>query len=59
MKKKETKTKKSADTEAIDADVLKIISQVQKWQIEASSGHNDGWMREHYQTKIKQLKEHL
>lgn len=59
MKKSGRKTKKSTDTETIDTDVLDIISQVQKWQIEASSGYNDGWTREHYQTKIKQLREHL
>jgi len=59
MKKSGRKTKKSTDTETIDTDVSDIISQVQKWQLEASSEYNDGWTREHYSEKIKQLKRRL
>jgi len=59
MKKSGRKTKKSTDTETVDTDVSDIISQVQKWQLEASSEYNDGWTREHYSEKIKQLKRRL
>ena len=27
-------------------------SKLQRWQIEAKSGHNDGWTQKHYQDKI-------
>ena len=27
-------------------------SNLQRWQIEAKSGHNDGWTQKHYQDKI-------
>jgi hypothetical protein len=29
-----------------------VINILQKWQLEANSGHNDGWTQKHYQDKI-------
>ena len=31
-----------------------LIDRIHKWQIEASSGYNDGWTRQHYQEKLDQ-----
>ena len=36
--------------------VEKLISQITKWRIEASSNYNDGWTRQHYQEKLDKLK---
>ena len=37
-------------------EVIKIL---QKWQLEANSGHNDGWTQKHYQDKIDEVKDYL
>ena len=36
--------------------INELVSQITKWKIEASSNHNDGWTRKHYQEKIDRLK---
>ena len=36
-----------------------IIETLQKWQLEADSGHNDGWTRKHYQDKIDEVVSYL
>ena len=36
-----------------------VIEMLKKWQMEANSGHNDGWVRKHYKEKIKEAKEYL
>ena len=33
-------------------EAIKIL---EKWQIEATSGHNDGWTQKHYQDKIDEV----
>lgn len=33
-----------------------LISQINKWQIEASSSHNDGWTRKHYQDMLDHVR---
>ena len=37
-------------------EVIKIL---QKWNIEAASGHNDGWTQKYYRDKIKEVKDYL
>ena len=37
----------------------KVIDILQKWQLEANSGHNDGWTKKHYQDKIDEVVSHL
>ena len=32
-----------------------VIKTLQEWQLEANSGHNDGWTQKHYQDKIDNL----
>tara|TARA_Y100000310_G_C20172510_1_gene574342 strand:+ start:417 stop:578 length:162 start_codon:yes stop_codon:yes gene_type:complete len=36
-----------------------VIDILRKWQLEADSGHNDGWTKKHYKDKIKEVKDHL
>ena len=37
-------------------EVIKIL---EKWQIEAASGHNDGWTQKHYKDKIDEVVSYL
>ena len=39
-----------------DKTIDELISRINAWQIEASSGHNDGWVRQHYQEKLDHLR---
>ena len=36
-----------------------IIATIQQWKLQASSGHNDGWVTQGYKEKLQMLKEHL
>ena len=36
-----------------------VIDILQKWQLEAESGHNDGWTRKHYKDKIDEVVSYL
>ena len=36
-----------------------VIETLQKWQLEANSGHNDGWTQKHYQDKIDEVADYL
>jgi hypothetical protein len=36
-----------------------ILSTIQEWELQASSGHNDGWVIQGYKEKLQMLKEHL
>jgi len=36
-----------------------VIETLQKWQLEANSGHNDGWTQKHYQDKIDEAVSYL
>jgi len=36
-----------------------ILATIQYWKIQASSGHNDGWVTQGYKEKLQMLKEHL
>lgn len=40
-------------------DIQDILYTISTWQVEASSGHNDGWTVEHYQQKINKVQEAL
>ena len=51
--------KKQLKKMKIDPEVQEIYVKVSKWQIEANSGHNDGYVRKFYSDKIKQLKKLL
>jgi hypothetical protein len=35
------------------------LATIEKWIIEATSGHNDGWMRLHYTKQLSEIKERL
>ena len=50
---------KKKQLKEIDPEVQEIYIKVSKWQIEANSGHNDGYVRKFYSNKIKQLKKLL
>ena len=32
-----------------------VIKKLQEWQLEANSGHNDGWTQKHYRDKINEV----
>jgi high-affinity Fe2+/Pb2+ permease len=36
-----------------------LLSQINKWKIEAASHHNDGWTRQHYQRMLEEVKRDL
>ena len=36
-----------------------LLLQITKWKIEAASGHNDGWTRQHYQRMLDEVKRDL
>jgi len=36
-----------------------ILSTIMEWNIQANSGHNDGWVRQSYKEKLQILREHL
>ena len=36
-----------------------LLLQITKWKIEAASGHNDGWTRQHYQRMLEEVKRDL
>jgi len=36
-----------------------ILATIQEWNLQASSGHNDGWVIEGYKEKLQILREHL
>ena len=36
-----------------------ILATIQEWKLQASSGHNDGWVIQGYREKLQMLKEHL
>ncbi len=36
-----------------------ILATIQEWELQASSGHNDGWVIQGYKEKLQMLKEHL
>ena len=36
-----------------------ILDTIQEWELQASSGHNDGWVIQGYKEKLQMLREHL
>ena len=36
-----------------------LMSQITKWEIEASSPYNDGWTRQHYQERLDHIRSAL
>jgi len=36
-----------------------IIATIEEWQLQAGSGHNDGWVIQGYKEKLQILREHL
>jgi hypothetical protein len=36
-----------------------IIATIQEWKLQASSGHNDGWVIQSYKDQLQKLQEHL
>jgi len=36
-----------------------IIATIQEWELQAISGHNDGWVIQGYKEKLQILREHL
>ena len=36
-----------------------ILSTIQEWRLQASSGYNDGWVIQGYKEKLQILREHL
>ena len=40
-------------------DMDTVGGTIEKWIIEATSGHNDGWTRLHYTKQLSEIKERL
>ena len=36
-----------------------ILATIQEWNLQASSGYNDGWVIQGYKEKLEMLREHL
>ena len=36
-----------------------ILATIQEWELQASSGYNDGWVIQSYKDNVQMLKEHL
>ena len=36
-----------------------VVNILRNWNIEANSGHNDGWVIAHYQKKMQEVKDYL
>jgi hypothetical protein len=36
-----------------------ILATIQEWNLQASSGHNDGWVIQGYKEKLQILREYL
>ena len=36
-----------------------ILATIQEWELQASSGYNDGWVIQSYADRLQTLKEHL
>ena len=36
-----------------------LITQIDKWKLEATSPYNDGWTRQHYQRMLDEVKHRL
>jgi|TARA_R110002051_G_scaffold94982_1_gene164881 hypothetical protein len=39
-----------------DSPLDDLLSQINKWRIEATSNYNDGWTRQHYQRMLEEVK---
>lgn len=37
-------------------EAIKLLEQ---WEIEAKSGHNDGWVKKHYEDKLEEVRDYL
>ena len=42
-----------------DSPLDDLLSQINKWRIEATSNYNDGWTRQHYQRMLEEVKSTL
>jgi hypothetical protein len=56
MNNSETKNMK---TEITNPTLEKLMTQITKWEIEASSPYNDGWTRQHYQERLDHIRSTL
>ena len=36
-----------------------IVDKLREWNIEATSGHNDGWTQKYYRDKIQEVRDFL
>ena len=54
-----SEVKQLADHKLKQVDIKDILYTISKWQLEASSGHNDGWVVEHYLQKIHKIQDAL
>ena len=42
-----------------DAPLDELLDQILRWKVEAASGHNDGWTRQHYLRMLGEVKRTL
>jgi len=42
-----------------ESPLEELLGQIQTWKIEASSGHNDGWTKQHYQRMLEEVRHSL
>ena len=54
-----SEVKQLADHKLKQVDIRDILYTIGTWQVQARSGHNDGWVVEHYQQKIHKVQDAL
>jgi membrane-anchored protein YejM (alkaline phosphatase superfamily) len=42
-----------------ESPLEELLGQISKWKVEASSDHNDGWTKQHYQRMLDEVKDKL
>jgi hypothetical protein len=42
-----------------ESPLEELLGQISKWKIEATSEHNDGWTRQHYQRMLDEVRHNL
>ena len=42
-----------------ESPLEELLGQISRWKVEASSDHNDGWTRQHYQRMLDEVRHNL
>jgi len=42
-----------------ESPLEELLGQISRWKVEASSDHNDGWTKQHYQRMLDEVRHNL